>query len=104
MKTKKKNDVLFCWQSWFDILMSTTVKQKESTVDTWDGSDDKLVYRNEMNAGHRLRQRSSLQGWRSWLMIKLLLASCFAGKKIYLDNDLDLQGISGVPLVRVSKL
>ena len=98
MKTKKKMMCLLLAVCMVLTLMPTTALAEESTVDTWDGSADTSWYnRHESDAKYRITTAEQLAGLAQLVNDKTTSTS-FAGKKIYLDNDLDLSGHQWSPI------
>lgn len=90
MKTKKKMMCLLLAVCMVLTLMPTTALAGESTVDTWDGSADINWYtEHKSDDEYHITTAEQLAGLAQLVNDKTT-ATSFAGKKIYLDNDLDL--------------
>ena len=90
MKTKKKMMCLLLAVCMVLTLMPTTALAGESTVDTWDGSADTNWYtEHKSDTEYHITTAEQLAGLAQLVNDKTTSTS-FAGKKIYLDNDLDL--------------
>lgn len=98
MKTKKKMMSLLLAVCMVLSLMPTTALAEESTVATWDGSADTSWYTgHESDVEYHIRTAEQLAGLAQLVNDKTTSTS-FAGKKIYLDNDLDLSGHQWSPI------
>ena len=98
MKTKKKMMCLLLAVCTVLTLMPTTALAEESTVDRWDGSADTNWYtEHKSDTEYHITTAEQLAGLAQLVNDKTTSTS-FAGKKIYLDNDLDLSGHQWSPI------